>query len=309
MYLIDGTLVATLPGAWCYRDHTRTGWPGVTLPWLDEIASLVYLDVAARTIAQAAASLRYSLDVAGMVNKPSTVLCWWHHGTGSLLADCVWQNCWAFSGVNLSVMYCSIFRVTGGSVVIIDSIWFSHNVLECFNRGRMGSNVLNVSVPAIDKIVLHLALEYQELDSGFLFPVHFLLFPAVCCSLSPLSFCFTGLFTFIHCFPWPSSAATITWSRYMTTCMMAKWSCVQTAHFMQWPVSSRWGTKKDDMSEDIQGWDKAESGSLQWLVTVVWNVNTGMVLFVSMYVCIHWCMCICVDLYICVLYFDVCPCI
>ena len=36
-----GTLVATLPGAWCYRIITGTGWPGVSVLWLGEIARLI----------------------------------------------------------------------------------------------------------------------------------------------------------------------------------------------------------------------------------------------------------------------------
>ena len=46
-----GTPVATLPGAWCYRVSTGTGWPGVSILWLSEVESLVCnfcLSVAAR---------------------------------------------------------------------------------------------------------------------------------------------------------------------------------------------------------------------------------------------------------------------
>ena len=36
-----GTLVATLPGAWCYRVSTGTGWPGVSILWLGEVERLI----------------------------------------------------------------------------------------------------------------------------------------------------------------------------------------------------------------------------------------------------------------------------
>ena len=48
-----GTPVATLPGAWCYRVSTGTGWPGVSILWLGRVESLMcnfYLIVAARTL-------------------------------------------------------------------------------------------------------------------------------------------------------------------------------------------------------------------------------------------------------------------
>ena len=48
-----GTPVATLPGAWCYRVSAGTGWPGVSIPRLGEMESLVWnfhLSVAARKI-------------------------------------------------------------------------------------------------------------------------------------------------------------------------------------------------------------------------------------------------------------------
>ena len=33
--------MATMPGAWRYRDGTGTGWPGVSIPWLAETATLI----------------------------------------------------------------------------------------------------------------------------------------------------------------------------------------------------------------------------------------------------------------------------
>ena len=61
--LNNGTLVATLPGAWHYRVRARTGWPGASMLLPGEIASLIsdfYLSMAARTIVSADPSLRYS---------------------------------------------------------------------------------------------------------------------------------------------------------------------------------------------------------------------------------------------------------
>ena len=49
-YLKIGTPVATLPEAWHCRVSAGTGWPGVSVLWLDEIESLIchlYLRVAA----------------------------------------------------------------------------------------------------------------------------------------------------------------------------------------------------------------------------------------------------------------------
>ena len=49
------TPAATLPGAWCFRVSAGTGWPGVSILWLDEVESLIcsfYLSVAARKIEQ-----------------------------------------------------------------------------------------------------------------------------------------------------------------------------------------------------------------------------------------------------------------
>ena len=50
-----GSLVATLPGAWCYRVSTETGRPSVSILWLSDVESLrcnFYLSVAAGKIEQ-----------------------------------------------------------------------------------------------------------------------------------------------------------------------------------------------------------------------------------------------------------------
>ena len=63
-----GTPVATLPGAWCYRVSTGTGWPGVSILWLGEVERLIcnfYLNVAARKIVWADPSLRYTSLLLG----------------------------------------------------------------------------------------------------------------------------------------------------------------------------------------------------------------------------------------------------
>ena len=63
-----GTPVATLPGAWHYRVSAGTGQPGVSILWLGEVESLIcnfYLSVAARIIAWADPSLRYTSMLLG----------------------------------------------------------------------------------------------------------------------------------------------------------------------------------------------------------------------------------------------------
>ena len=63
-----GTPVATLPGAWRYRVSAGTGRPGVSILWLGEMESLIcsfYLGVAARKIACADPSLRYTRMLQG----------------------------------------------------------------------------------------------------------------------------------------------------------------------------------------------------------------------------------------------------
>ena len=57
------TPVATLPGAWCNRVGAGTGWPSVSILWLDEMESLIcnfYLTVAAHKIVWAHPSLKYT---------------------------------------------------------------------------------------------------------------------------------------------------------------------------------------------------------------------------------------------------------
>ena len=63
-----GTPVANLPGAWRYSVSAGTGWPGVSIPWLCEMESLIrnfYLSVAARKIVWADPSLRYTRMLLG----------------------------------------------------------------------------------------------------------------------------------------------------------------------------------------------------------------------------------------------------
>ena len=63
-----GTPVATLPGTWCYRVSARTGWPGVGILSLGEIASLVCnfcLHMAACTLSWADLPLRYTSVLLG----------------------------------------------------------------------------------------------------------------------------------------------------------------------------------------------------------------------------------------------------
>ena len=68
-----GTLVATLPWAWCYRVSTGTGRPGVSILWLGEVESLIcnfYLRVAARSL------------LTGDWNRPCTIVNS-HHVSGT----------------------------------------------------------------------------------------------------------------------------------------------------------------------------------------------------------------------------------
>ena len=67
-WLKIGTLVATLPCAWCYRVSAVTGWPGVSILWPDETKSLIcnfYLSVAVRQIVWADPSLRCTRMLLG----------------------------------------------------------------------------------------------------------------------------------------------------------------------------------------------------------------------------------------------------
>ena len=62
------TPVATLPGAWRYRVSTGTGWTGVSILEMGDIARLLcnfYLSVAARATVLADASLRYTSMLLG----------------------------------------------------------------------------------------------------------------------------------------------------------------------------------------------------------------------------------------------------
>ena len=57
------TPVATLPGVWRYRVRAETGWPGVSILWLDEVESLIcnfYLIARACKTVSADPSLRYA---------------------------------------------------------------------------------------------------------------------------------------------------------------------------------------------------------------------------------------------------------
>ena len=61
-----------LPGAWCYRASAWTGWPGVGMLWLGEIASKIRnfcLSVAALTLVSAVLSLRYTLHTPETQSK------------------------------------------------------------------------------------------------------------------------------------------------------------------------------------------------------------------------------------------------
>ena len=63
-----GTLVATLPGAWCSRVSAGNGRPSVSILWLGEMESLIcniYLSVAACKIVWADPSLRYTSMLLG----------------------------------------------------------------------------------------------------------------------------------------------------------------------------------------------------------------------------------------------------
>ena len=62
------TPVAILPDAWPHRVNAGTGWPGVGIPWLGEVKSLICnfcLSVAARNIVWADPSLRYTSMLLG----------------------------------------------------------------------------------------------------------------------------------------------------------------------------------------------------------------------------------------------------
>ena len=64
----DPRFESRLPWLKNYGVSTGTGWPGVSIPWLGEMESLIcnfYLNVAARTIVWADPSLRYTSMLLG----------------------------------------------------------------------------------------------------------------------------------------------------------------------------------------------------------------------------------------------------
>ena len=63
--------VATLPGAWHCRVNTGTGWPGVSILWLGEVASLTFRFSLWQPcqIVEANLSLRFALHVARMLDN------------------------------------------------------------------------------------------------------------------------------------------------------------------------------------------------------------------------------------------------
>ena len=60
------TPVAILPGAWRYRVSAGTGWLCLSILWLGEVESLIYLSVAARKIVWTDPSLRYTSMLLGL---------------------------------------------------------------------------------------------------------------------------------------------------------------------------------------------------------------------------------------------------
>ena len=73
-----GSPVATLPGAWRHRVSAGTGRPGVNILWhsgiVGEVESLLCnfcLSMAARTIAEADPSVRYTLACCWHVKRPT----------------------------------------------------------------------------------------------------------------------------------------------------------------------------------------------------------------------------------------------
>ena len=63
-----GTPLATLPGAWRYRDSAGTGWSGVSIMWVGKLESWICnfcLSAAARKIVWADPSLRYTSMLLG----------------------------------------------------------------------------------------------------------------------------------------------------------------------------------------------------------------------------------------------------
>ena len=69
--------MASLPDTWHYRVSAGPGWPGVSIIWLGEIASLIcnfYLSVAACTIVWADPSLRYTSTFWDVKQPPTTLM-------------------------------------------------------------------------------------------------------------------------------------------------------------------------------------------------------------------------------------------
>ena len=73
--VIQVTWLATLPGAMCFRVSDKTGWSGVSILWLGEIASFIchfYLSMAASTLDYLDLFLRYTSHVAGLLSYQLT---------------------------------------------------------------------------------------------------------------------------------------------------------------------------------------------------------------------------------------------
>ena len=69
------TPVAALPGTWLYIVSVCTGWPGISILWLDGTASVMCnfcLRVAACTVVWAYLWLRYILHVAETLKQPTS---------------------------------------------------------------------------------------------------------------------------------------------------------------------------------------------------------------------------------------------
>ena len=85
----DLIIGSTLPGAWRYWVSDGTGWPGVSVLWRDEIASLTwnfYLSVTASAIVQADPSPRRTRYAAETLNNKQT-------NNSTPLAAAVWCQC------------------------------------------------------------------------------------------------------------------------------------------------------------------------------------------------------------------------
>ena len=72
-----GILVATLPDDWSYVIIARTGWPGVGILWLGEIASSIdnlYISISAHAIIWTELPLKYTLPFAEILHKLENLL-------------------------------------------------------------------------------------------------------------------------------------------------------------------------------------------------------------------------------------------